>query len=226
MIAEAAARRTQAAAAFNALQAGVVGEIERAVAGYRAAVQKRGDTDALRTNLLKQEKTAQAMLADGQREIHDQPDQQRRQDRGQHDPAQDRKVAGADDAPRFQDLHLFHPQVTHADVRRDRPRFFEFIMRMNAGPVHDVERAGEFVLVNRGRPVEPEQELDVEPRIAVGDDFGLTEGGIGLGGLVKWQALATGLAFPFFPTRAEPLSFAGRVFRRGPARVFKAGRSA
>ncbi len=65
-IAEAAAKRAEAAAMFNALQAGVVAEIERAVAGYRVALQKRHDTEALRANLLKQEKTAQAMLDAGE----------------------------------------------------------------------------------------------------------------------------------------------------------------
>jgi hypothetical protein len=50
--------------------------------------------------------------------------------------------------------------------------------------VHDVKRAGEFVLVNRRRSVEPEQELDVEPRVAVRDNFRLSEGRIGLKGLV------------------------------------------
>jgi cobalt-zinc-cadmium efflux system outer membrane protein len=65
-IAEAAAKRAEAAANFNALQAGVVAEIERAAAGYRVALQKKDDTDALRTNLLKQERTAQAMLDAGE----------------------------------------------------------------------------------------------------------------------------------------------------------------
>ena len=41
-------------------------EIEQAVAGYRAALQKREDAEALRTHLLGQEKTAQAMLEAGE----------------------------------------------------------------------------------------------------------------------------------------------------------------
>ncbi len=65
-IAEAIAKRAGAAAAFNALQASVAGEIERAMAGYRAALQKGTDIEALRANLLKQEKTAQAMLEAGE----------------------------------------------------------------------------------------------------------------------------------------------------------------
>jgi outer membrane protein TolC len=65
-IAEATAKRAEAAASFNALQAGVLGEIERAVAGYRAALQKRTDTDAMRANLLKLEKTGKAMLDAGE----------------------------------------------------------------------------------------------------------------------------------------------------------------
>jgi len=65
-IAEAAAKRAESAALFNALQAHVLADIDRAVAGYRVALKKIGDTDALRTNLLKQEKAAQAMLEAGE----------------------------------------------------------------------------------------------------------------------------------------------------------------
>jgi outer membrane protein TolC len=65
-IAEAAAKRAEAAATFSALQAGVLGEIERALAGFRAALQKRGDTEEMRAHLLKQEKTGQAMLDAGE----------------------------------------------------------------------------------------------------------------------------------------------------------------
>ena len=65
-IAEATARRVESAAMFNALQARVMAEIERAVAGYRVALQKVGDADALRANLLKQEKAARAMLEAGE----------------------------------------------------------------------------------------------------------------------------------------------------------------
>jgi outer membrane protein TolC len=65
-IGEAAAHRDQAAAEFNALQANAIGDIEKALAGYRAAIQKRSDIEALRTNLLKQEKTAKAMLEAGE----------------------------------------------------------------------------------------------------------------------------------------------------------------
>jgi hypothetical protein len=65
-ITEAAAKRAEAAAVLNALQARVVAEVERAIAGYRVALQKGADTEALRANLLKQEKTAQAMLDAGE----------------------------------------------------------------------------------------------------------------------------------------------------------------
>jgi len=44
----------------------LAGEIERAVAGYRAALQKGTDIEALRAHLLQQEKTAQAMLEAGE----------------------------------------------------------------------------------------------------------------------------------------------------------------
>jgi outer membrane protein TolC len=65
-IAEAEARRTESAASFNALQAHVIGEIERAVAAYRVTLEKSKDADAIQTNLQKQEKAAQAMLEAGE----------------------------------------------------------------------------------------------------------------------------------------------------------------
>ena len=65
-IAEAAAKRAESAATFYALQAKVVTEIELAVAGYRVALHKREGTEALRSNLVKQEKTALAMLEAGE----------------------------------------------------------------------------------------------------------------------------------------------------------------
>lgn len=64
-IAEAQARRTEAAAKFNALQAGVLAEIDLAVAGYRAAFQKQADADAMLENLQSQEKAARARLDAG-----------------------------------------------------------------------------------------------------------------------------------------------------------------
>lgn len=65
-IAEAEARRAVAAANFNALQAHVVADIERAVAAYRVTLQKSQDADAIERNLKQQEKTAQAMLEAGE----------------------------------------------------------------------------------------------------------------------------------------------------------------
>jgi cobalt-zinc-cadmium efflux system outer membrane protein len=64
-IAEAQARRTEAAAKFNALQAGVLAEIDLAVAGYRAALQKQADADVMLANLQSQEKAARARLDAG-----------------------------------------------------------------------------------------------------------------------------------------------------------------
>lgn len=65
-IAEAQARRTEAAARFNALQATVLAEIELAVAGYRAAMQKQTDVEAMLVGLQRQEKSARAMFAAGE----------------------------------------------------------------------------------------------------------------------------------------------------------------
>ena len=65
-IAEAEARRTEAAAKFNVLQATVLGEIDLALASYRSALRKQADTDALLVNLHRQEKSARALLAAGE----------------------------------------------------------------------------------------------------------------------------------------------------------------
>jgi outer membrane protein, heavy metal efflux system len=65
-IAEAEAKRAESAATFNALQARVLGEIERAVAAYRITLLKNKDADAIQENLRKQEKTAQAVLDAGE----------------------------------------------------------------------------------------------------------------------------------------------------------------
>ncbi|MCU0786428.1 MAG: TolC family protein [Verrucomicrobia bacterium] len=64
-IAEAQARRREAAAKFNALQAGLLAEIDLAVAGYHAALQKQADADAMLANLQSQEKASRARLDAG-----------------------------------------------------------------------------------------------------------------------------------------------------------------
>jgi outer membrane protein TolC len=64
-MAEAEARRREAAATFNALQAEVLAEIDLAVAGYRAALQKQADADAMLANSQLQEQSARARLAAG-----------------------------------------------------------------------------------------------------------------------------------------------------------------
>jgi outer membrane protein TolC len=64
-IAEAQAKREEAAARFTALQAGVVGDLDRTVAGYRGALAKSVTADALLANLKKQERTTRARLETG-----------------------------------------------------------------------------------------------------------------------------------------------------------------
>lgn len=59
-IAEAEARRTEAAARFNALQAGVIGEIDRALAVYHAALRKLETA----SSLLAAQKTREQAVAD------------------------------------------------------------------------------------------------------------------------------------------------------------------
>ncbi|NOZ21717.1 MAG: TolC family protein [Planctomycetes bacterium] len=65
-IAEAEANRTEAAARFNALQARVIGEIDRALVSYRLSIQKLATTDALLAELKSQEQTAKAMFKAGE----------------------------------------------------------------------------------------------------------------------------------------------------------------
>lgn len=95
-------------------------------------------------------------------------------------------VAGddGDGAAGFQELDVLHFHGAEAEVGGDGAGVLEFVVGVNAGAVHDVECAGKFVLVNGGGSVEPEQELDVKLRVAVDDDLGLAEWGIGLRGLV------------------------------------------
>lgn len=64
-IGEATAKRAEAAANFVALQARAIADIDRATAGYESALQKAKDADSLRGNLLKQQKSLQAMLEAG-----------------------------------------------------------------------------------------------------------------------------------------------------------------
>ena len=65
-IAEARARRDEDAARFNALQARVLADIDLAVAGYRVALQKQSDADALLTDMQKQQHNAEAMFKTGE----------------------------------------------------------------------------------------------------------------------------------------------------------------
>jgi hypothetical protein len=54
---------------------------------------------------------------------------------------------------------------------------------VNARAAEDVESAGEFVLVDGGGAIQPEEHLDVESGVVVDDDFGFAEAGFGLEGL-------------------------------------------
>jgi cobalt-zinc-cadmium efflux system outer membrane protein len=65
-IAEAEGRRREAAARFTALQAQVIGEVERAGAAYRAAVEKMVTADALVTDSNRQEERVAAMIQAGE----------------------------------------------------------------------------------------------------------------------------------------------------------------
>ena len=65
-IAEAEARRKETAARFTALQAQVIGEIDRALAGYHAALQTVATADALLSAHIQQYESTQAMFHVGE----------------------------------------------------------------------------------------------------------------------------------------------------------------
>ncbi len=64
-IAEAEARRAESAARFNALQARVVAEVERAVVAYRAALEKSTTAESLLGRVEQQEETLRARFEAG-----------------------------------------------------------------------------------------------------------------------------------------------------------------
>jgi outer membrane protein TolC len=64
-IAEARAKRDESAAHFTALQAGVVNELDLAIAGYHTALAKAETSDAMLADLKKQEQTTRARLEAG-----------------------------------------------------------------------------------------------------------------------------------------------------------------
>lgn len=64
-IAEAEAKRKQEAARFAALQAGIVGEIDRSLAGYGAALRKLATADALLTEQKKQLQSVEELFKAG-----------------------------------------------------------------------------------------------------------------------------------------------------------------
>jgi outer membrane protein TolC len=65
-IAEAMARRREAAARFNAIQATAIGEIDRAVAGYLAATEQVGVADSLLAEQQKRERFTHNLLTVGE----------------------------------------------------------------------------------------------------------------------------------------------------------------
>lgn len=64
-VAQALARREEAAARFNALQAQVLAEIDVALAGYRAALRTKQETDSMLAVMTSQEARSQMMFATG-----------------------------------------------------------------------------------------------------------------------------------------------------------------
>ncbi len=83
-------------------------------------------------------------------------------------------------APGLEDFDVRHPHIANTHVRRHRPGFFEFIMRVDARPEQHMERAGEGMLMDGGCSVHPEQKLDVKARMMVNNNFRLAERRVGL----------------------------------------------
>jgi outer membrane protein TolC len=65
-IAEAEARRAEAAAGFSALQSRVLSEIDQSVAGYRGARRQQDDAEEIITTLRREEATARAIFELGE----------------------------------------------------------------------------------------------------------------------------------------------------------------
>ena len=65
-IAEAEARRTEAAAAFGELQARVLAQVDQAIAGYRASLRQQADAESLLADLRKEEATARKVFELGE----------------------------------------------------------------------------------------------------------------------------------------------------------------
>lgn len=65
-IAEAEARRTEAAARFTAIQAQILGEVDRAVVGFQAAIDKLEAADTLLTAQEQQLRSTEAMFQSGE----------------------------------------------------------------------------------------------------------------------------------------------------------------
>ena len=89
----------------------------------------------------------------------------------------------------FEQLDLFHAHISHAQVRCDGAGVFKGVVRMDAGAMHDVKRAGELVLVDVRGAIEPEKELDVKARVLVSDELRLPKAGHGLQRLLVIQQI-------------------------------------
>ena len=76
-------------------------------------------------------------------------------------------------AASLEELGARHSKLTHTEVGRDRFRFLELEARVNARPFEHVESSREFVLMNIRRAFEPEQDLNIKPRIVINHDLGL-----------------------------------------------------
>jgi hypothetical protein len=95
---------------------------------------------------------------------HDHRERRRLQVKERVDAARPRN--DRDRSPRLQQLDPPQSQIADPEVRRDRPHILELEVRVDARSGQHMKRTGELVLVNVGRPVQPEQDLDAEPRNA------------------------------------------------------------
>src|SRR4051812_18612640 len=80
-----------------------------------------------------------------------------------------------DGTPGFKQLRLLHAKVAHPQVRSNRVHIFKRKKGMNARTGKHVKCTGEFVLMDVGRAIQPKENLNVESRIFVNDQFWLTK---------------------------------------------------
>ena len=78
-------------------------------------------------------------------------------------------------APGLQQLKAGQLQITQPEMCGDRPHVGKGELGMQTRPLQDMKGPGELVLVNLRGPVQPEEQLDVEPRVVEDNQLRLTK---------------------------------------------------